>query len=122
MNKKQFDKIRNLKNNIKFNSLTGCKENLFQYCQNNTEIHEDMKYKVFKELIKRGYTVYVEPELNNGLGRPDLLFITPEGNGGVVEIVHTESDESIKNKASKYPSDFELIIIRTNEKEIEIPI
>jgi len=122
MNEKTYNKIRELKKNIKFNSLSGNKENLFQYFPNNTDEHEDKKFEVFKELRRRGYSVYVEPELINNQGRPDLLFILPNGEGGIIEIVHTESEDSIKNKVNKYPIDFELIIIRTKDKEIEIPL
>lgn len=119
-NKKNYGKINWLKQNIEFSSLTGNKENMFQYCKNNTDEHEDMKYKVFKELVTKGYSVFTEVEFLSG-GRADIVCFDDKGNGWIFEIVHTESQESISSKMNKYPIDFDLEVIYTN-KPVELPI
>lgn len=115
MGNKYLKKENYLNSFIKFNSLTGNKENMFQFCKNNDEIHEDTKYKVFKELIKRGFSVYSEVEFKNNLGRCDLLAFDSKGNGIIFEIVNSESEDSINNKLNKYPIDFSIEVIKCNE-------
>lgn len=120
-NKKTYTKKERLKDYFKYNSLSGSKIDLFQYCKNNTEEHEETKFKVFKELIKKGFDVLVEPEFKNNIGRPDIVCFDKEGNGYIFEIVNSESEKSKTDKIVKYPLDFELIFINCN-KEIELAI
>lgn len=114
-----------LKNYINFNSLTGSKEDMFQYCKNNSFIHENVKFKVFCQLINKGYKVLTEVEFKNKQ-RADIVAFDKEGNGYIIEIVHSESDESIKNKINTYPIDYELFFIHTSDiqlnNEIALPI
>lgn len=118
--KKYYSKLKFLQSFIKFNSLTGNKANMFQYCKNNTEAHEDLKFKVFKELIKRRHIAYTEVEFKQGC-RADVVSFDEKGNGFIFEVVNTESEDSIKNKINTYPIDFELIFCYVN-KPLEIPI
>ena len=105
-----------LKRQIKFNSLIGSKENMFQYCKNNTDSHEDIKYLIFKTLIKRNHKVFTEVEFKDGKGRADIIaFEENTGNGHIIEIVHSEKESSIKEKINKYPIDFDLTFIYTNK-------
>lgn len=114
-----------LKNYIKFNSLTGSKENMFQYCKNNSWLHEQTKFKVFSQLINKNYKVFTEVEFKSG-GRADIVAFDIDGEGYIFEIVHTESEDSIRNKINTYPIDFNLEFIHTSDvelnKEINLPI
>lgn len=114
MNQKTYSKLNYLKTFIKFNSLSGSKENLFNYCKNNSDLHEIVKFRTFIELIKRNYIVYSEVEFKKG-GRADLVCIDQKGEGHIFEIVNSESNESIKNKLDKYPIDFEVHVIYCNK-------
>lgn len=111
---KIYIKENYLKSFIKFSSLTGNKENMFQYCKNNSEEHEDMKFKVFKTLIKLDYKVFTEVEFKKG-GRADIVAFDIKGNGHILEIIHSESQESINKKLNNYPIDFEFHEIFTNK-------
>lgn len=110
----QYLRTVELKDFIKYGSLVGSKANMFQYCKNNSEEHEDTKYKVFKKLIQHGYEVYVESELKNRFGRPDLIAFK-EGVGIIIEIQNHELEESIKNKIKKYPNCFDFYVIKCDE-------
>lgn len=108
-------KINLLKNNFKFNSLSGNKSNLFKYCKNNTDDHELTKFKIFTELIKKDFEVLTEPEFKNNLGRPDIVCFDKEGNGHIFEIINSEKKESLKDKLNKYPIQFEIHFIYSNK-------
>lgn len=114
VNKKEAHiKTNKLKDFIKFNSLSGSKINLFQYCQNNGKDHEEYKWKVFKRLIHNDWKVLVEPELKKG-GRPDFIAFK-DSRGIIIEIVDSESEESINKKAIEYPMEFDLEIVRCSQ-------
>jgi RecB family endonuclease NucS len=115
MGSKYTQKSNYLKSFIKFNSLTGSKENMFQYFSNNTDLHEITKFRVFMELIKRGYKVFTEVEFKEGKGRADIVCFDSKGNGYIIEIVNSEGQESINEKYDKYPIDFEIIVIHCNK-------
>jgi hypothetical protein len=120
-NQKSYSKRNFLLKDINPNSLSGSKSNLFQFFKNNSEIHEDAKYKVYKELIKRGFEVFIEPEFKNK-SRPDILAISPESNGLIVEIVSSESEKSQIEKINKYDIEFELIFIDANKQlNLQLP-
>jgi hypothetical protein len=114
MNYKNFTKIRNLKNLINYNSLSGSKSNMFQYCKNNGWIHEETKFKVFHELIKRNFEVFTEVEFKDK-NRADIVAFDEKGRGFIFEIINSESLESINNKINKYNIDFELFFIYANK-------
>jgi hypothetical protein len=93
---------------------------MFQYCKNNSDLHEDTKFKVFKELVKNGYEVYTEVEFIEK-GRADVVAITQNGEGYIFEIVNTEKEDSKKNKLIIYPIEFDLFFIEC-DKPLEMPI
>jgi hypothetical protein len=112
--RKSYTKINYLKNHIKYNSLSGSKENMFQFCKNNGTLHEDTKYEVFKFLIKKNNKVYSEVEFKDG-NRADLISFDEKGNGYIFEIVNGESPKSIQSKLDRYDIDFELFFIYCNK-------
>lgn len=114
MNIKNFAKIRNLKNQINFNCLTGNKSNMFCINNNESDLHRYTKYKICVELVKRNYEVFTEVIFKNRK-RADIVAINEQGEGFIFEIVNTESEESIAEKLDSYPIDFNVEIIKCGE-------
>jgi len=112
--KKKYTKENRLKQQIKYNSLSGSKANMFQYCKNNGILHEETKFKVFQHLVRLNHTVYTEVEFKDK-NRADIVSFDEKGNGYIFEIVNSESQESINNKLDKYDIDFELFFVYCNK-------
>jgi hypothetical protein len=53
-------------------------------------------------------------------GNKDMIAISEEGIGIIVEIMHTETNKECDIKISKYPKDFEVLKVKVGE-EPEIP-
>jgi len=88
-------------------SHCGC----FRDSVSNTDEHEDTKYKVFRWLRKKGYTVMTEVIFNNGK-RADVLDIT---NGVVYEILKSETLKECKEKVKAYPNELEVRYVDANK-------
>lgn len=116
MSEKYLKKENYLKSFIKFNSLSGSRENCFLINENESALHRDTKYKICVELIKRGYKIFTEVEFKNNLGRADILCFDKKGNGTIFEIINSEKEDSIKEKLDKYPIDFNFETIICNKK------
>ena len=121
MNEKTFKKIRDLKRQINFNSLSGNKENMVSLNLNEGSDHLSKKIEVCMELINKGYSIWTEVIFVDSGCRGDVVGISKEGNGLIVEIINTESKESLEKKKSKYPSDFEFIEVYV-DKPLELPL
>jgi hypothetical protein len=67
-----------------------------------TEAHLDKKYELWKEYRKAGATVFTELRLLDG-SRPDLVVCWNNGEVEIVEVAHSEKEESILLKEDKYP-------------------
>ena len=67
-----------------------------------TEAHLDKKYELWKEYRKMGAIVFTELILQDG-SRPDLIVCWNNGEVEIVEVVHSEKEESIILKEDKYP-------------------
>jgi len=83
------------------------------YCKikPNTYEHELAKFNISYLLIKQGYAVYSESQLNSG-GIPDIIAIK-DGQGMIIEVLNSEK-EKIKTldhnpKIDKYPKEFAFI-------------
>lgn len=88
---------------IRTDCRTGSRCNWFRYNPSYSDQHEDRKYTVYKELLKRGYDVWVEPILNNNC-RPDILTFNPNnGNSMIIEVLYNETYEEAIKKTQKYP-------------------
>ena len=124
---KAYTKENKLKSFIKFNSLSGSKLNLFQYNPNKAKeleisLHEQFKFKIYAILRNKGFQTLIEPEFKNNLGRPDIIYWNEDlSQVGIIEVVSSESEESIKKKTVNYPIDFELSFIYVN-KPLEIQL
>ena len=89
---------------IRFSNRSGSHVNCFRYFPNNTDNHEDAKYKLFKMLRKKGHSVLIEPIFTNG-SRCDVLDLTA---AQIYEVMETEDKTSMIKKALKYPYIFAL--------------
>lgn len=107
----------NLFQHIHYQDRVGNKEGFIKYYPNNTDKHEDAKWNICKKLKKDGYEVYTECRFKSG-GRADIIAIK-DGVGYIIEITVSEKEKSIEAKKSKYPSDFELIVVDANNFKLE---
>ena len=115
----QFKRNRLLQK-IHFNDRSGNKEGFCKYYPNNSDLHEDTKWEVFKNLKKDGFELWSECRIGNL--RADL-FAIKEGKGFVVEILNSETDKMFELKKLKVPEEFTLIKVNVkdfNPKEFEI--
>lgn len=102
---------------INHQDKVGNKEGFCKYYPNNSDEHEDVKWKIFKKLKKEGFDVYTECRFKNR-SRADIVAIK-NGIGYIIEVVTSEKELSIKNKKEKYPSDFDLIFIKSSNFKLE---
>lgn len=70
------------------------------------------------KLVNQDYSVYTEVEFTNNKGRADIVAIDHTGQGYVIEVLHTESDERYESKLSKYPEEFIITSIKTKDFDI----
>ncbi len=87
------------------------KEGFVKLYPNNTYDHEMVKCKVAYKLKKQGYSIYSECRFSDGSGRADLVAISQDGVGYILEIVHSESEKRFSDKLDKYPIEFNLVKI-----------
>ena len=114
MNKKQIQFKKNrLKQAIDFKDR---KEGIVKIYSNNTYLHELVKFQISYKLKKLGYEIYSECRIKGG--RVDIIAISPEAKGYIIEILNSESDNSYKRKLEEYSLEFE--IIKVNCKDFSI--
>lgn len=66
--------------------------------------HELVKFLVCKKLrFIYGCEIWTEVEFKNNNGRGDILCIDKSGNGNIIEILDSESNEKFNIKLDKYP-------------------
>lgn len=114
MNKKQIEFKKNrLKQAINFKDR---KEGVVKVYSNNTYLHELTKFQITYKLKKLRYDVYSEGRIKGG--RADIIAISPEAKGYVIEVLNSEKEISFTNKLNKYDLEFE--IIKVNCKNFKI--
>lgn len=84
--------------------------NFCKYNSGNTNQHEDYRWELFKYLRRRGKDVICEGKFTGERGRADLIVLD---DSLIIEIVCSESDESILNKQIKYPSNLSFVRFKT---------
>lgn len=102
---------------IEFNSRRH--KNYFYLNTQNTNIHEDTKFSVYRLLRKMNYDVWVEARLTQSKGIPDIIAIKDD-KAFIIEILHSESVKLGKKtnpKKIKYPEEFEFYEVNTKESE-----
>ena len=118
MNFKQEEFKKNrLLQMIKHNSRFGNKDGYVKVYPNNSLNHEESKLRIAYKLKKQGFYVLSEVEFNNGQ-RADLVAIK-EGKGWIIEVVSSETKESIDNKLNTYPIEFEIRIINCQDFSLD---
>jgi len=108
----------NLLQEIYYQDRIGNKKGFIKYYPNNTDEHEDTKWKICKKLIKDKYDVYTECRFKSDKGRADIIAIR-EGFGYIIEVVTTEKEKSITEKKGKYPIRFELVVVKSKGFDIK---
>ena len=76
--------------------------------ENESSKHRDKKIEVCTELIKQGKSFITEAIFKIG-GRADILVLD---DFRVIEIMHSEKDESIEIKREKYPKGLRIEVIK----------
>lgn len=104
---------------IRYSNRSGLHKNCIRIFPNNSDIHEDTKYFICKKLIKQGYSVWTEAIFGTGQ-RADIVAV----NGRYGYIIEIETKKSLKEldkkieQKEKYPKDFELVIVNTENFNI----
>ena len=87
------------------------KINVIRKGRNESKKHADMKEKICKTLEMQGHHFITEAIFDEkwGYGRADCIDLD---TFTVYEIVCTEKEESLVNKANKYPEGLKIKIVR----------
>lgn len=67
------------------------------------------------KLSSQNYEVYTEVEFVHG-GRADIFVVDKNGDGLIIEVLHTESEERYEEKLKLYP--FQVIKVYTKDFDI----
>lgn len=110
---------RELENHKLLNQLrfTSRKEGYVKIHSHNSLPHELVKFQIAYKLKKQKYLVYSEVEFIKG-GKADLVAIK-EGNGWIIEVLHSETEKQLSEKVKKYPNLFSLIKVNTQDFKVE---
>lgn len=98
------------------NSLSGTRIYCAKYWRGVTLQHWRVMSDIVWKLASQGYEVYTEIVFADGSGRGDILAIDTNGNGYIIEVLHSEKDERFNLKLESYP----LPIIKVKTKEFDI--
>lgn len=97
---------------VKKSSLSGTQVGRAKCWKNTTYKHWMTICSIVWKLVKDGYSVYTETEFINGT-RADIFYIDHNGDGGIVEVLNTETNERFNIKLEKYP--FHITKVRVDE-------
>lgn len=93
---------------IRISNRNGSHLNCIRLNNNCSVIHNDKIIELAKEFLRNNIPFITEAEFKTG-GRADLINCFTHK---IYEIMHTETDESIEAKQTKYPDLFKIIKIR----------
>jgi len=106
MNKREYQiKKKELMSKIKKHNGINC----VKYWKLTKREHFITIAEIVYFLCNNGYTCYTEVEFSKG--RADIFAISPEAEGIVIEVLHTETEHKFSAKLNKYP--FRIIKIET---------
>jgi hypothetical protein len=88
---------------------SSCHADCFRFSLNETGKHAKKKFELFYEYRRIGCIVFTELILSDN-SRPDLIVCYPDGLIEIVEVVESESEESLKDKEERYP--FKIVVVR----------
>jgi hypothetical protein len=101
----QYKIYENLKP-VRFSNKSGSHVNCVRIFKNNTWEHEFRKFQICWELLQQGHSFLTEAIFEKGEGRADILDLN---DGTIIEVVCSESSESLEEKVTKYPQQYNLI-------------
>ncbi len=112
MNKEELGRKRNdIRRLIEFANRG--RVNSVNFGLNESFEHAFTKFKICYGLMLAGKEYYTESVWEKPFsGRADIVVLD---DAKVIEILETESDESIELKSKKYPSNLEIEVIRVGE-------
>ena len=111
-------KIYELTHKLKHTSRAGNKIGCVKIWKGNTYEHELVKFQVCFKLISQGYRIYTESDFETG-GRGDIIAISRDGKGYILEVLKSETDALLEAKYGLYPEEFELIKVKVDEFDFE---
>jgi hypothetical protein len=103
--------------NIKHTSRSGSKEGYVKVWASNSLEHELTKLKITHKLKKQGFEVWSETQFING-GQADIIAIK-DGRGYIIEILHSETIKQLTKKVKKYPTEFEVMAVKTEDFDLD---
>lgn len=117
MNQKEMTLRRyNLFNLIKPVSRSGNRVNFVKYWKGTSYEHWRTLSDIAFKLINNNFDVLPEAEFKNGC-RADLVAISKNGVGYIIEVLCSETKERYENKLLNYPIEFEMV--KVNAKDFD---
>ena len=108
--RKRNDAVRE----IRISNKVGSHRNCIRINVNNSFEHELAKLRVCYDLIKSGKEVFTEAVFVNG-SRADIVVLD---DFKIIEVLCSESEDGCLEKAEKYPSLFELEMVKINNDNV----
>ncbi len=104
--KQKLLRKREVLNLIRFSNRSGSHTQCIRLNCNNTWEHELKKFEICWKLLKEKKEFLTEAIFLNGK-RADIIDLS--GEGKVIEVLHSESFESFKEKIKNYPLEAEYV-------------
>ncbi len=117
MSKKEILAEKKLKDLIKRSCISNRRNNV-KYWGKTTKKHFMVMCEVCYKLAQHGYTFWTECEGKNEKWRADIVAINGSV-GQIIEILHTETDDTFNKKKNSYPKEFILRGVKTKNFNIE---
>ena len=93
----------------------GNKDGFVNVVKRNSVEHEMGKTAVTHWLLNNGFSVFSEAVFVNKGGKGDIVAVSDNGVGYIVEILCSESDERYALKEDKYPEEFTMVKVRMKD-------
>ena len=107
--RKRNDATREIRHSNKVSSHRNC----IRINTSNSLEHEIAKLRICYDLIKSGKEVFTEAIFVNG-SRADILVLD---DFKIIEVLYSEDEDGCLEKAKKYPSLFELEMVKVNDNK-----
>jgi hypothetical protein len=101
--------IRRVKEIANLTVWSSCHADCYRFSLNETDKHARKKFELFYEYRRIGCLVFTELILNDN-SRPDLIVCFPDGLIQIIEVIESETEESIKDKEERYP--FQIVKVK----------
>lgn len=116
MNQRQIQlNKQNTLNKIKRSSLSSTRVGCAKCWKKTSYEHFITIAKIVWKLSSQDYSVFTETEFIDG-GRADIFVLDQNGDGTIIEVLHTETEERYNAKLEHYP--FPIIKVQTKDFDI----